>query len=92
MFLQVPHDTFLIHDKRDRQLWKLELPPDARQWQTPRWSNHPDFCMAVAKYGAADEVEHHMVLVRIEPKEWVVLKSLDGSWLAPHLWLPSAAR
>jgi hypothetical protein len=91
MFLCVPHDRVLIHDKTDREVWRLELPPDARQWETPRWSNHPNFCMAVVKFKSNDQTEFNLVLARIEPKELVVLDSLAGGWRAPHLWLPSAA-
>jgi len=91
MFLYVPHTQFTIHDVQDRELWTLDLPRDARQWETPRWSNHPDFCMAVAKFGASELTVHKLVLVRIEPKEQIVLDSFEGGWRSPHLWLPSAA-
>jgi hypothetical protein len=91
MFLDASHKGVMIRDAQDRELWKMEPPQAARQWETPRWSNHPDFAMAVAKFGASEETEHKLVLVRIQPKEQVLLDSLGGGWRAPHLWLPSAA-
>lgn len=88
MYLYLPHDTFGIRNKYGKELWKIRNPRGSKEWQTPRWSNHPDFCAAVARFGSG----YKPVIVHIPSKKMVVLKQLEGSWRVPHLWLPSAAR
>jgi hypothetical protein len=87
MHLYLPHSYFGVRNKYDKELWRIEQPKGSQEWQNPRWSNHPDFCMATAKFGK----EYKPVLVKMSTKETVVLKAYDGSWSVPHLWLPSAA-
>lgn len=87
MHLYLPHRYFGIRNKYDKELWRIEQPKGSQEWQHSRWSNHPDFCMATAKFGA----KYKMVIVKIATKEMVILKEYEGSWSVPHLWLPSAA-
>ena len=83
MHLFLPHDRFGIRNKYDEVLWDIEKPAGSGEWQTPRWSNHPDFCMATAKYGA----DYKLVLIKISTKEMAVLQNVSGSFRAPQLWL-----
>lgn len=83
MHLFLPHDHFGIRDKYDRVLWQIKRPMGSGEWQTPRWSTHPDYCMATAKFGS----EYKLVLVQISSQEMVVLHSVEGSFRAPHLHL-----
>lgn len=87
MHLYLPHKYFGIRDEYDKELWRIDNPKGSAEWQTPRWSNHPDFCTATVKFGS----EYKMVIVRIETKDTVVLNEYPGSWSAPFLWLLSAA-
>ena len=88
MHLYLPHDYFGIRDKFDKEHWRITKPKDSQEWQTPRFSNHPNFCAATAKYGG----EYKIVIIQIDTKEMVVLKDLAGSWRVPQVWLPSAAK
>jgi hypothetical protein len=92
MHLYVSHKHIAIRDKRDRLLWELRHPAGSRKWGSPRWSNHPRYCAAVAKYGYEKTgVSFHLVVIHIDTKDIVVLRSLGEGWSAPHLWLPSTA-
>jgi hypothetical protein len=84
MHLFLPHSHFGIRDRYDRVLWEMEQPEGSGEWQTPRWSTHANFCMATAKYGK----EYKLVVINIATRNLVVLKSIPGSFRAPHLWLP----
>ena len=86
MHLYLPHKYFGIRNKFDKELWRIDNPKGSAEWQNPRWSNHPEFCMATAKFGT----EYKMVMVKIETKEMVILHEYPGSWSVPYLWLPSA--
>jgi len=88
MHLYLPHSWFGIRDKFDREHWKIRNPKGSSEWQTPRWSNHPNFCMATAKF----RNEYRLVVVQIDTRQTVVLHEMGGGWGVPKLWLPSAAR
>jgi hypothetical protein len=87
MHLYLPHSYFGVRNKYDKELWRIEQPKGSQEWQNPRWSNHPDFCMATAKFSK----EYKMTLIKMPTKEMVILKEYEGNWSVPHLWLPSAA-
>lgn len=87
MHLALPHDWFQIRDRFDRRLWRIEIPPPAEEWQTPRWSNHPDWAMATLRYSGA----YYLALVRISDQRIAVLGDLGSGWRVPHLWLPGGA-
>lgn len=87
MHLYLPHKHFGIRNKFDKELWRIGCPRGSEEWQDPRWSNHPNFCMATAKYKDG----YKMLLVRIDTKKSVVLDTLGSGWSAPHLFLASAA-
>ena len=87
MHLYLPHDHFGFRNQFDKELWSIKLLPGTSEWQTPRWSNVPDFCMATTKVGD----RFVPVLVQISTGKTVILHSLGGGWRAPHLWLPPAS-
>jgi len=81
MHLYAPHTHFGIRDEFDRELWSMEM-INGRQWSTPRWSNHPNFCLVLGDGG--------LRLIKIDTKESVVLRGVPGSYA--QLWLPSGCR
>lgn len=87
LFLYLPHTRIGIKNRYGAELWSLTNPKGTEEWQSPRWSNHPDYCSAVAKIGDA----YKIVVIRISTRQQVVLDEIPGDWYAPHLWLPSAA-
>ena len=86
MYLYLPHKYFGIRNKHGKELWRITNPEGSQEWQTPRWSNHPNLCMATLKIG-----EYFPVVIKIDSKSLIVLRSLGGGWRAPHQWLPRAA-
>jgi hypothetical protein len=88
MHLYLPHKYFGIRDKFDREHWRITNPKGSGEWQAPRWSNHPNFCMATLKYGKG----YRLAVVKIDTKDIVVLNGLGEGWSVPQLWLPSAAK
>ncbi|MEX0653067.1 MAG: hypothetical protein WD534_05510 [Phycisphaeraceae bacterium] len=88
MHLALPHDWIHIRDRFDRPLRRIEIPEGSEEWQTPRWSNHPDWAMAILRYGG----EYYLALVRISDSEIVVLGDLGVGWRSPHLWLEGVDR
>jgi hypothetical protein len=92
MHIYSGHRYFGVRNAWDRELWRCELPDGFRSWQTPRFSNHPNVCTAVAAPAAwAAGAGRRLFVVRLEPKAVVRLDDLEAGWLAPHLWLPSGA-
>ena len=87
MYLYLPHKYFGVRNKFGKELVKFTNPRGSREWQTPRFSNHPDFGMAVAQYGGG----YKPVLVQLSTRKMVVFRDIDGDWRVPHLFLPSAA-
>jgi len=85
MFLYLPHTHFGIKTRYGEELWRIRHPEGSEEWQSPRWSNHPDLCAAVAKYSDG----YKLVVIRISTQQMVVLKNLEGDWQAPHLWVRS---
>ena len=53
--------------------------------QTPRWSNHPDYCSAVAKFKG----EYKIVIVQISTGRTIAMRKLPGDWRVPVIWAPS---
>ena len=88
MFLYLPHTHFGIKTKYGQELWRIRNPQDSAEWQGPRWSTHPEFCCAVAKFKEG----YKIVIIHIETKRMVTLKDLPGDWQRPHLWKPVADR
>ena len=88
MYLYLPHTRFGVKDKYGKELWRIDNPEGSEEWQSPRWSNHPDFCCAVAKYGD----NYKMVVIQMSTRKMVVLHDLGGSWQAPQLWLKSGSK
>lgn len=88
MFLYIPHSRFGIKNRFGKEIWSIRKPDDGREWQAPRWSNHPDYCAAVAKFKAG----YKIVLIHIPTKKTVILESLEGNWTSPHLWLAGAGQ
>jgi hypothetical protein len=86
MFLYLPHTHFGIKNKYGRELWRIPKPEDSEEWQGPRWSTHPEFCCAVAKFDEG----YKIVIIHIESQRSVVLRELPGNWQAPHMWLPGS--
>ncbi len=84
MMLYLPHDAFGIRDPYDREVWRMEKPERSAEWVTPRWSLHPDFCTASARFGA----EYKIVIIRISTRAYAVLDDWPGNWVAAQLWLP----
>ncbi len=87
MHLYLPHKHVGIRNKFDKELWRIGCPRGSKELQDPRWSNHPNFCMATARFKDGFK----MVLVRIDTKDTVVLETLGSGWSVPHLFLASAA-
>lgn len=88
MYLYLPHSTFGVRDKHGNELLKFTNPKGSKEWQTPRFSTHPDFGMAVARYGA----DYKLVFVNLMTKKMLVLKSVKGDWSVPHLYLRNQVR
>ena len=87
MHLYLPHKYFGFRNKFDEELWRFDQPSETGELQTPRWSNHPDFCCATAKLGN----DYKIMVIHIPTKKYTVLRELPGSWTVPLLWVPSAA-
>lgn len=85
MYLYITHDRFGIRDKYRKELWTFAMPEGSDFITTPRWSNHPDFCTAVVRYGT----DFKIVVIQISTGKSVILKNLKASWNVPLLWLPS---
>jgi len=90
MHLDLPHATFSIRDKDDRQVWSIETPAGAHEWQHPEWSTDGDFATATVE---EDNGAYSVMAVRLSTKE--TLKLLDASadardWTYPHLWIQSS--
>jgi hypothetical protein len=85
MFLYLPHDHFGIKNKYGKELFKIEKPAGSQEWQSPRFSNHPDFATAVAKFGS----EYKLAIIHLPSERVCVLKDLAGDWGSPMLWLAS---
>jgi len=81
MHLYAPHLFFGIRDEFDHELWVMQG-PDRGNWETPRWSNHPDFCTVLLR---------GVEVVKISTKEAVKLTGMRVGCSVPQLWLPSAA-
>jgi hypothetical protein len=88
MYLFLPHDFIAVSNKYDLETWRLTRLEGSSEWQHPRWSNHPDFATATAKFGA----EFTLALLRIDTEEVTLLGELGPGWAVPHLWLPSGAK
>lgn len=88
MYLYIRHDRFGIRNKYGKELWTFKLPPGSDFVTGPRWSNHPDFCSAVARFGE----EFKIVIIQISTKKNIILKNLDATWNTPLLWLPSGEK
>ncbi len=87
MYTPTQHERIAIRSKDDKEVWRIALPERAEQWQNPRWSRHPNFAIAAARFLG----QYKLVLIRLEPKATQVLFTLRSGWLRPDLWLPSAA-
>ena len=82
MQLRLPHDRFGVirYDGADDA--EYLCPEGASEWQTPEWSNHPDFAAAVA---ANEEEDYDVYLVRLSDQE--ALKVVRGGcYVHPCLW------
>jgi len=88
MHLVLPHDKFVVRNEYGRELWQISKPVGSAEWQTPRWSNHPDWCMATAKFDGG----FVPVLVDMNRKRSLPLRSLGTGWWAPKLWLESGTK
>jgi len=88
MHLVLPHDKFVVRNEYGRELWQISKPVGSEEWQTPRWSNHPDWCMATAKFDGG----FVPVLVDMKRKRSLPLRSLGRGWWAPKLWLESGTK
>ena len=82
MFLYLPHTRFGVKNKFGEEVWHIDKPRDSEEWQSPRWSNHPDYCSAIAKYGEG----YKIVLIHMPTKKMVILRELKGDWSSPLLW------
>lgn len=85
MMLYLPHDHFGVKNKYGKEVFKIAMPAGSKEWQSPRFANHPDFATAVAKFGAA----YKIVILHLPSARMCVLQDLAGSWDSPMLWLPS---
>lgn len=87
MMVAAAASTLTIRNRFDRETWRLPKPRGSAGWSAPRWSNHADFCTAVADFDGTPV----MVLIKVSTKKTVVLRGFEGKWANPQLWLPSAA-
>lgn len=88
MHLNLVHSHIVVRDEFDVESLNIRIPPGGRSWQTPRWSNHPDYAMAVLRSG--EERDYTMVVLNLRERRMAILGDLDAGWLLPHLWIASA--
>ncbi len=83
MVLRKDHIYFSAVKYDGTELVEIEKPEGAVEWQTPKWSNHPDFAIAVA---ADENLRYAIYLVRLSDNE--KLKLIWGdSYVHPNFWV-----
>jgi hypothetical protein len=85
MHLRLPHEIFGVVDFSGDHYTAYRIPQGQQEWQTPRWTNHPDYATASALNSEGD---WNVYLIDLSNDARLPL-TLDGGYIHAHLRLES---